>query len=200
MFRWFSCAQVFVAPRVSVSEWYDSIRIRSGSMIIETTNIQQGSNLRNTVSLLKRFWKKMYVCETRGFVGNADSGWQWCVLFDLFWRDRRCERAKSPLQSLLAEDLIPRQDPLDGIVLEDLHRGAGCSFATKTNCYICQWMCQRAASLRCIGSSMPLREEAQNDLQRPQSPLRWMQLSLQIYDWMILNELNGVKWYKWILS
>ena len=45
VFRWFSCAQVFVAPRVSVSEWYDSIRIRSGSMIIETTNIQQGSNL-----------------------------------------------------------------------------------------------------------------------------------------------------------
>ena len=24
-----------------------------------------------------------------------------------------------------------RQDPLDGIVLEDLHCGAGCSFATK---------------------------------------------------------------------
>ena len=38
------------------------------------------------------------------------------------------------------------------------------------------------AKLRCIGSSM-CPEEAQNDLQRPQSPLRWMQLSLQIYDW-----------------
>ena len=70
----------------------------------------------------------MYVCETWGFVGNADSGWQWCVLFDLFWRDCRCERAKNPLQSLLAEDFMPRQDPLDGIVLEDLHCGAGCSF------------------------------------------------------------------------
>ena len=99
-------------------------------------------------------------------------------------------KSQQTLQSPLAlEDfIVSRQDPLDGIVLEDLHCGL-CSFVypyVPPNCCICD-LCANGlprcvAKLRCIGSSMR-PEEAQNDLQRPQSPLRWMQLSLQIYDW-----------------
>ena len=62
---------------------------------------------------------------------------------------------KPPAEPLALEDFMPRQDPLDGIVLEDLHCGAGyrCSFVYPL--FFCHKKQQIATSANGCANGLP---------------------------------------------